>query len=306
MHKTLSSYKRRAFGQHFLKDSNVAEKIVQYFLAEATQKKCLTILEVGPGKGALTRHLFRKLVEMSVANISKNISLILCEKDHELSKLWESKILEWNKGKLNRSITFPWNIECCDFLMLEERKWLKNLPVAVLSNLPYSTCIPILEKLLKYRNDIAFMVLMFQSELARRIYAQPGSREVGRISLAVGIDWEVKSLFRIPPQAFSPAPKVFSEVLLFIPRETPKIQVGKTTREAKIWQSLTKVCFAQRRKMLRNILTHTKNYSHFWKENNINSRIDGSKRPESLSWDEWKILYDALNLYDHDEKNSEI
>lgn len=275
--------KRRAFGQHFLKDTVIANEIASTAVQSAVEAGCTSLLEIGPGRGAITRPLFQCLSEQSLI-----LNFILCEKDRELVSYWKEQ-LQTAQG------TTPVTIEEGDFLELDESIWLKSTPLAVVSNLPYSAGTAILVRLAQHPHLIRVMVLMFQAEVAKRLRAQPSTKEWGSLSIWIQNRWEVKRLLEVPPKAFKPPPKVNSEVVILTPRAKPQVDVAEDPKSQALWESLLKACFQQRRKMLRSSL-HGPFKAAFEA-----SGIDGTRRAEALNWDQWRTLYEILR-----EQNSDV
>lgn len=265
----MSTYarKRRALGQHFLKDRKIAQLIAETAIDQASIHSCATLLEIGPGKGAITHLILDRLSQKE-----SQPSIILCEKDRELANYWE-----------NHPSTIPIQVNQADFLDLPESQWIHRPPVAIVSNLPYSTSIAILNRLMKSEKKIPTMTLMFQSEVAERLCAESGIKSRGSLSLYVQNSWEIQSICHVPPRSFRPPPKVNSEVILLTRRQKPRIAV-----EPRLWGSLLKASFAHRRKMLRSFL------SGEFKNALEVSQVDGTKRAEALNWEEWEKLYRAL------------
>lgn len=263
--------KRHALGQHFLQDSKIAYGIASRALELASQTGSEALLEIGPGKGAITH----PILELNQAR-EKPLLVVLSEKDRVFAANWkqrEESGLQVDEG---------------DFLDLPESAWLKHAPLTVASNLPYSSGTAILLRLAKHRLEVRAMVLMFQAEVAQRLRAVPGNKDWGSLSLWIQNEWEVKKLFSVPPRAFRPPPKVDSEVVELLPREKPLLPL--TEHHARSWESLLKVCFAHRRKMLRSGLPKTGP----WQNALARSGLDGTKRAEALSWEEWGRLLEAL------------
>lgn len=253
--------KRHAFGQHFLKDQKLCQEIVETFLKEIESLPVQQILEIGPGKGALTFPLLERKPQ--------NLPLTLAEKDRDLIAFWKEKNIPLLEG---------------DFLKQEN-----PLPkgTAILSNLPYSAGTAILVKLSPETERIPFMMLMFQKEVAERLYAPPSTPDRGSLSVWIQNLWSVGPFQVVPPSAFSPPPKVQSEVVLLRPRKTPMI--SGTQSELPLWESLLKRAFSQRRRMLRGIFKGSP-----WQNTLEASQVDGTKRAEALDWEEWQALFQAL------------
>ncbi|MEO5564471.1 MAG: 16S rRNA (adenine(1518)-N(6)/adenine(1519)-N(6))-dimethyltransferase RsmA [Chitinophagaceae bacterium] len=210
---------KKSLGQHFLKDENISRKIV----AVLEQHPVPQLLEVGPGGGALTKYLIQfentdfKAVELDA------------EKVEYLSKTYptlQPKIIHQS------------------FLDIEKPF---NGSFAVVGNFPYNISTQILFKVLDWRDDIIYMVGMFQKEVAQRIASKEGNKVYGVLSVLVQAFFEVEYLFDVNEQSFNPPPKVKSGVIKLVPRKE-KLNMRS---EADIFL-LVKTAFNQRRKTLRN------------------------------------------------------
>ncbi|MEO5968560.1 MAG: 16S rRNA (adenine(1518)-N(6)/adenine(1519)-N(6))-dimethyltransferase RsmA [Bdellovibrionia bacterium] len=264
--------KRRALGQHFLKDQALANAIAERGVKEALESGCKSLLEIGPGRGAITLPLFEEL--------KKNPSIRtfqLVEKDDYLAQKWK----EQDTGH-------PFSVIAGDFLEIPEAEWLgqNDLPLAVVSNLPYSSGTAILDRLARHPESIPVMVLMFQAEVAKRLRAEPSTKERGSLSIWIQNLWDVEKFLAVPPQAFAPPPEVNSEVVILKRRAEPRIPNTTGPEDEKIWESFLKTCFAHRRKMLRSSLP--------WRNALELSGVDGTKRAEALQWLEWEQLFRAV------------
>jgi 16S rRNA (adenine1518-N6/adenine1519-N6)-dimethyltransferase len=269
--------KRRAYGQHFLKDAALTQKIAEKGIEEAEKYQCQEILEIGPGKGAITKPLLER-----VQGHTGIKSFVLAERDPKLVQYWK-------KQELPAGIP-SFFIEEGDFMDAPEKNWIRSTPIAVVSNLPYSAGTAILNRLAEFREHIPVMVLMFQAEVAKRLRAEPSTPDRGSLSLWIQNQWDVQKLFHVPPRAFSPPPKVDSEVVLLTRRAAPLIAGTENREGEKIWQSLIRTLFSQRRKMLRSIL-HSKPE---WQNALELAGVDGTKRAEALIWQEWDQLFQAF------------
>jgi len=266
----LRSQKRKAFGQHFLNDQIIIDSIVSEFLKVYSSFNCESILEIGPGKGALT---FCLLDQLKTKKIEPK-KLTLAEKDRELVQHWKQQEQDISLDILEG-----------DFLRSSTDKWYKEFPIGVISNLPYSSATAIVTKLASF-NNIPCMVLMFQKEVAQRLHARPNTKALGSLSLWIQNNWDVKPLIIVKPQSFTPPPKVDSEVVIMTKRSAPVI--NKTNENNKTWEKLLKICFQNRRKMLRSNLKLSQ-----WSDVLKLSEVDPTRRAEALSWDEWKQLFSA-------------
>ncbi len=261
--------RRRALGQHFLRDKGVADAIAEAILREANQFSCLSLLEIGPGQGAITLPILEKWP--ANGGIQK---FILVERDQKLGLQWQ-----------NYSLPSFVQIQIADFLDLPVNQWCVAQPVGVVSNLPYSAGTALLTRLSLSFEDIPVMILMFQEEVAKRIRAEPSTSDRGSLSLWIQNRWDVKKFLSVPPRAFSPAPQVNSEVIILTRRSKPRIEMRNCSEDEAVWQTLLKNCFAHRRKMLRTVIP-CKNALGL-------SGVDGTKRAEALDWDEWNRLFQA-------------
>jgi 16S rRNA (adenine1518-N6/adenine1519-N6)-dimethyltransferase len=260
---------RQKLGQHFLQDTRIAKKIVNELFEIVEAKNCERVLEIGPGKGALTFPILNKISNSSVK------SFTLVEKDYGFSDFWFQESKKYPQMKLVSG----------DFLEIPEDTWNSG-PVCIISNLPYSAGTAILNRLAAHPKFIRGMVLMFQQEVAERLRARPQTKEWGSLSIWIQNQWEVTSIQTVPKGAFSPPPKVTSEVLKLVPREEALVSIT----DGALWEKLLKACFAHRRKMLRSGLS-----GHpMFKEALKGAGIDPTKRAEALGWDEWKSFYQSV------------
>lgn len=278
--------KRRIFGQHFLRDQVLTEKIADETLEQLKKHGCQALLEIGPGKGALTDPLFRKVVPskaLAVGDGAPVRAFVIVEKDRKLATEWKEKAAQYQQG------CDLWVLEA-DFLRAAPKDWLAAAPLGVVSNLPYSTGTAILNQLILHSESIPFMLLMFQKEVAQKLQAKAGSSHRGSLTLWVQNYFEVTSFAQVPPRAFIPPPKVDSEVVLLTRRKAPLVPGtelnGKGFPGKSPWEKLLKLCFSQKRKMLRSLLR-----GPGMEDLLARAQIDGTKRAEVLEWEEWARLY---------------
>jgi 16S rRNA (adenine1518-N6/adenine1519-N6)-dimethyltransferase len=202
---------RKRFGQNFLIDETIVDKIVGRF--DHTQ----TIVEIGPGRGALTEGLLK-----TGANV------IALELDRDLIPLLEKRFDAY-----------------IDFQSLAA-----NAPLRLVGNLPYNVATPLIFRLLEHLPIITDMHFMLQWEVAARLAAQAGDRNYGQLSVVMHNLCQTQTLIEVPPAAFNPVPKVNSAVIQIAPRQQPLVQQALTQR----FEHVVKSAFAQRRKTLRNNL----------------------------------------------------
>jgi 16S rRNA (adenine1518-N6/adenine1519-N6)-dimethyltransferase len=258
--------KRRALGQHFLRDSRICERIAETAVEQARAHGCAALLEIGPGRGAITHPLRARAGELE---------FFVAERDPELVAHW-------------RQEAPTLRVEAGDFLELPEERWLGRTPLAVVSNLPYSVGTAIATRLARHTDTIPVMVLMFQAEVAQRLRAEPGTKAWGSLSVWIQNRWDVTKLLSVPPGAFSPPPEVDSEVVILTRRKQPRVDVAPDAEEK--WQTLLRLCFAHRRKMLRSGLPS----DGPWRKALLTSSVNGTSRAEALNWDDWKDLFSHL------------
>ena len=267
--------RRRALGQHFLRDVSICNQIAETALEQAQHFGCKSLLEIGPGKGAITVPI---LDRMPTAPLIENFTLV--ERDQKLAQEWKVKFQELKEKGL-------W-VEPGDFLEVPREKWIKSEPLAVVSNLPYSAGTAIVVRLAEETHSIPVMVLMFQAEVAKRLMAGPSSDGRGSLSVWIQNHWDVKSLVKVPPRAFTPPPEVQSEVVVLTRREKPWIDVHAVHEGPQVWQAILKAAFAHRRKMLRSTFP--------WPKALEASGIDPTLRAEALDWNQWEALFRAVLL----------
>ena len=221
----------KKFGQNFLLDLNITDKIAR----SAGDLSDCTIFEVGPGPGGLTRAL------LSQEGISKLVAL---EIDPRAVTALES---------LKKVAGDKFEVVEIDALEIDLITLAPQSPRTIVANLPYNVATPLLIKWLKdiYQNRNAYrsMTLMFQKEVGQRIVAKLGDKHYGRLSVLSQWLCDVKILFDLPPQAFTPPPKVTSSVVHFRPKE-----LSKDVPDIEAVEQITAQAFGQRRKMIRQSL----------------------------------------------------
>ena len=235
---------KRKFGQNFLTDDNIAKDIVS-FLSDSKTK---TIIEIGPGKGILTKYILR---------IShKEIKFV--EIDEECVSYLKNKYPNIEKHLING-----------DFLNINLNSFKQ--PLSIIGNFPYNISSQILFKIYENKNIVNEMIGMFQLEVAERICSNYGTKKYGILSVLIQAFFEVKMMKKIKPNSFLPIPKVDSAVIK-ISKKTDAINCDEI-----LFKKIVKQSFGQRRKTLRNSLKIF-NITDIKKEDTI-----FAKRPEQLS-----------------------
>ncbi|MGN6582949.1 MAG: 16S rRNA (adenine(1518)-N(6)/adenine(1519)-N(6))-dimethyltransferase RsmA [Rhizobiaceae bacterium] len=256
---------KKSLGQNFLLDLNLTGKIARH----AGDLSAMTVFEIGPGPGGLTRAL--------LMNGARKIKAI--ERDERcLPALAE--IGEHYPGRLEIVSGDALKVDFSTLAASAES------PVCIVANLPYNIGTELLLRWLTPEEWPPFYIsltLMFQREVAERIAAAPGSGAYGRLGVLAGWRTEARILFDVPKQAFTPPPKVTSSVVRIIPRAGPApVPLAALER-------VTQAAFGQRRKMLRQSL------KSLGGEKLLDAAgIDGTRRAETLSIEEFAALANAL------------
>ena len=209
-----SRRKQKMLGQNFLIDSNISEKIVNFANITDGEK----ILEIGPGRGALTELLISK-GDLIAIEKDKWLSVVLKQKFKGTAEIIEGDILSWEVPPID----------------------------VIVANLPYSISSPILFRLFNY--DWNRAILMFQEEFANRLVAKPGSKVYGRLSVMANHYVKTKKLFKVSKTAFQPQPKIHSQVVKLVRRE-PDYDLEDFDTFEKVVRSI----FTHRRKKIRNCI----------------------------------------------------
>lgn len=220
------------------------------------------ILEVGPGKGALTRH-FSELAENEFKAVEADRSMA----DYLLAN----------------DIVKPGQLIRGDFLKLALDGVFQNQQFSVIGNFPYNISSQILFRIDKYKDLVPLTVGMFQKEVAERIVASEGSKTYGVTSVLLGASFDATILFHVKPGNFFPVPKVTSSVVMM--KRKPDYSMPC---DYKLFRSVVKASFGQRRKMLRNSL------KPFIKETAFLEKEIMKKRPEQLSIEEFYTLTNQI------------
>lgn len=243
---------KKHLGQHFLKDENIAKKIVGSLTGKKNYK---TVIEVGAGTGVLTKYLLQDNdFETFVVEIDRESVAFLRKHFSQLDgRIIEKNFLDFSPGWLPETSN--------------------KLPVAVIGNFPYNISTQILFKVLEYRNQIPEVVGMFQKEVAERIASPPGNKTYGILSVLMQAYYKIEYLFTVNPQVFNPPPHVKSAVIRLTRNNVQKLDCNE-----ELFFKVVKAGFNQRRKTLRNALSGLGVRSMELGENNI---LD--KRAEQLS-----------------------
>ncbi|PYM07146.1 MAG: ribosomal RNA small subunit methyltransferase A [Candidatus Rokuibacteriota bacterium] len=242
--------KRRALGQHFLRDVGVARAIVD--LVSPTRQDL--VLEIGPGEGALTALLASRAGVFLALEIDRELA-------ERLAGRFDVRVADgrtFDYGSLSAPVG----------------------RVLVVGNLPYSVSKPILMRLSQAHGTITEMALMLQREVAERVAAGPGGKTYGSLSILTQLRWEVRQALRVPPGAFRPPPRVESVVLHLKARTAPAAGVDDEGR----FRRVVLAAFSQRRKAVANAVAAGLKVSVLAaRERLIRCGIDPTRRAETLS-----------------------
>lgn len=237
---------KKHLGQHFLNDESIAQNIADALSMNGYQK----ILEIGPGMGVLTKYLLPKNTETFVIEIDKESVLYL----------------ENNYPQLHGKIISE------DFLRYDLNTIFQKEPFAIIGNFPYNISTQIVFKTLEMRDQIPEFAGMFQKEVAERICAPKGNKVYGILSVLAQAFYDVEYLFTVNENVFTPPPKVKSGVMKMTRKENFTLPCNE-----KLFFTVVKTAFGQRRKTLRNSL------KSFQLEEKLKSEPIFDKRPEQIS-----------------------
>jgi len=247
---------KKALGQHFLNDLNIAERIVE------SLSPSQNVLEIGPGTGILTKILVKKKISLKLVEIDK-----------------ESVDFLTNELEINDSLIYNQ-----DFLKMNLAEVFNKNNFSIIGNFPYNISSQIVFKIIDYRKYIPEMCGMFQYEVAERICQKEGSKKYGIISVITQAYYNAKLLFEVSNDLFTPPPKVNSAVISLKRKENLNLNCDE-----KLFLKIVKLSFQQRRKTMRNSLKQI-NLSDNLREDTI-----FDKRPEQLSVTEFIDLTNMVS-----------
>ena len=266
-------HQKKRFGQHWLVNKIILEKIKE--VADLNEKDF--ILEIGPGRGALTSKLLdSKIRKLHAIELDNDLINFLNDKfkDNEKFSLQQGDILSVNLDLINNRIT------------------------KVVANIPYNITGPILDIFIGRlgfirNNNYAKIIFLMQKDVVDRILSQKGSSNVGALSIRMQLLSKIKKICDVPPSSFSPPPKVFSSLVVFEPfKKDLRLEINVE----KYIDKLLKVAFNSRRKMLRNTL------NSILSNEEINRLSDSSKicfnlRPQDISIEQWiKLAENCIKI----------
>lgn len=250
---------RKRFGQNFLEHQGIINSIISAIHAKESEH----LVEIGPGQGALTQEL-----------LSSGCKLDAIELDRDLVPLLLASF----------SVNSQFTLHQGDALSFDFNSLHKTQALRVVGNLPYNISTPLIFHLLEHRHIIEDMHFMLQLEVVRRMAAEPGNKNYGRLSIMCQYYCQVEELFEVPPEAFNPQPKVQSAIV----RLTPYKELPHIAKDVSFLETLLRDAFNARRKTLRNTLKN-----HFTAEELEAQGINPSARPDTLSLAEYVQLSNA-------------
>lgn len=254
----------KSLGQNFLVDRNMIEKIIT--VADILSDDA--VLEIGPGRGALTGLL-----------AGRSGRLLLIEFDHALAASLRNIYRDDERVTVIDGDVLKVNL--AELLAATSRKW------KVVANLPYNISAEVLFRLIKVHDRLSQMTLMLQKEVGDRLASAPDCAAYGVTTVLLGLWFDIRREFLVPSGCFNPAPKVESAVLTFTPLAAPRFQVGRE----EVFRDIVKSSFSMRRKTLANCLksaecTRNKDIAVLLKS----CDIDGRRRGETLTPEEFARL----------------
>jgi len=257
----------KRFGQHYLHDKNIIKKIVR----EIDPQPDDIIVEIGPGRGALTEYIYGKVDNFIAVEIDKRVTDDLSSRFPDL-KLLQTDFLKLDINSIHNS---------------------KEQRIRIIGNIPYNLTSPIIFKAIKNTELIADTVLMVQEEVAKRMIAKKGTKDYGILTVLLNFFSETKLCFKVSPNAFFPKPKITSAVVHIMLK---RLKISKSEQQTFI--NIVKAAFGNRRKTLKNSLSNS-----IFKEINFSGAdIDLSLRAEQLNVNDFfrltEFARDQLNLSD--------
>ena len=262
--KRFNIHAKHRLGQNFLVRADVVKAIAE--AAELTEESC--VLEIGPGIGILTQALARTGAAVTAVEIDKSLEKVLL---HTLEPYENINIIYEDILKLNL------------YELMQGKIW------KIAANLPYYITTPILIYLIQTELPISLFVFMIQKEVAARIMASPGTKDYGALTLAIQFYCTAEIVMDVPPSSFIPKPAVMSTVLKLKKRKEPAVKV----KDKKLIFSMVKIAFGQRRKVFTNALKAGGINKTMIDEILRRTQIDGTRRGETFSMQEFGLLADA-------------
>jgi 16S rRNA (adenine1518-N6/adenine1519-N6)-dimethyltransferase len=274
----------KRFGQHFLIDHNIVRKIVDLAAIRPDE----TVLEIGPGRGILTRALCEKAKRVIAVEIDRQLAQMLAGEAPESSSL--SNTPGGSPAASSLTALCP-NLDLRIGDALEFDYGELPLDTVVVANLPYYVSTPLLFRFLEFSQTFDRLILMMQTEVAQRLAARPDTKEYGALSVIIQYRAIVTVSFRVSPNCFRPRPTVGSAVVHLQIRSARSLNSADETRFIR----LVRAAFSHRRKTLVNSLRDEGYAADAVAAALNNCGIAAHRRAESLSLDDYLALAAALN-----------
>lgn len=260
-------FAKKSLGQNFLTDQSIIKSIVDALTLTADD----TVIEIGPGRGALTGRL-----------IESGACVTAIELDRQFVPHLRNQFIDLPNFSVVEADALA--IDFAELVRNPKSKIQSPKSARLVANLPYYISTAILQRLAEQRSCFSSLVLMFQREVVERITAKPGDSGRGFLTVIVEAAFSVERLFDVPPTAFVPVPKVWSSVV----RLTPK---PSQIDDEESFRRLVGIAFAHKRKtILNNLKANYRNSQSALKS----SGIDAKRRAETLALSEWMALHSAL------------
>ena len=253
---------RKRFGQNFLHDESVIQRIV----AVVNPRPGDHVVEIGPGRGALTRHLLPVCDHFEAIELDRDLVALLGR------ELMPKKPFALHQGDVLKF----------DFARLTD----KPASLRIVGNLPYNISTPVMFHLLSYAHLIKDMVFMLQLEVVQRLAATTGDKNYGRLGLMTQYHCAVEHVFNVPSAAFTPRPRVSSAIVRLTPHRPP----ARQARDITCLQDVIRTAFTQRKKTLKNSLK-----TLISEQGLLALGLDLTQRPENLSLADYITISDAIS-----------
>lgn len=250
---------KKRYGQHFLHDQDVIDKIIRAAELDAGQR----VVEIGPGQGVLTKQLLERAAQVQVMEIDRDLVAGLQQRQHPGLVIHQGDVLK-----------LPWS------------ELLVEPPYTLVANLPYNISSQVVFRLLDHRHLFPRMVLMFQREVGQRLIAPPGGKNYGILSVLCQLWYRIEVVTLVKPGAFRPPPRVDSIVLAFDLLPAPRVDPV----DEKLFRKLVKGAFTQRRKTLRNSLLAAGFAADAIDSALAGAQVNPRRRGETLTLEEFSTL----------------
>ncbi|EMP55080.1 16S ribosomal RNA methyltransferase KsgA/Dim1 family protein [Marinobacter santoriniensis NKSG1] len=251
---------RKRFGQNFLHDPGVIERIVRAINPKPED----ALVEIGPGLGAITEEI-----------LTVNPRLQVVELDRDLIPVLRTKFFNYPEFRIHEA----------DALTFDFSQLMEGTPLRIIGNLPYNISTPLIFHLLEQAGVVKDMHFMLQKEVVQRLAAVPGDRHYGRLGIMAQYFCKVQPLFEVGPGAFKPAPKVDSAIVRLVPHD----RLPHPAKDLRTLQTVVRTAFNARRKTLRKGLAGL-----ISAEQLRELGIDDGLRPENLGLEEYVRIADFL------------